>query len=182
MKGAAGGVPLIHATKLLQDDRDTLRPAPGNRGVKELSGAHRLRCYRDPCGDYHISGKYGEIFSHGPGRLGVQVGGPRANRTETAITPAGANRVIARLRREGRWPISQAGGRQGPAQPHAPQATTRRRARLLLGVVPSCRGVHGGRRVGGISAYRRSLELLDPETSAAVRSAIVRCLEERTLP
>jgi hypothetical protein len=52
-----------------------------------------LRVYRDVCGDDNVPGRWGEIYRHSPGRLAVQVGGPRANGKATA-TPLGANRYI----------------------------------------------------------------------------------------
>ncbi len=94
-----------------------LRPGPrspsheavdGPKPIRELAEAHRVRWYRDACGDDHIPGKYGEIFRLGVGRLGVQVGGPRANGTPTTV-PEGSNiRVNAVARRFG-WPLRQRG-------------------------------------------------------------------------
>ncbi len=61
--------------------------------IRELATAHRLRCRRDPCGDYSISGKWGEMFRYDEGKLGVQIGGPRADGTMTAV-PEGSNKRI----------------------------------------------------------------------------------------
>jgi hypothetical protein len=67
-----------------------------------------VRWYRDACGDDHIPGRWGEIFRLGVGQLGVQVGGPRANGTQTDV-PEGSNaRVYAVGRRTG-WSVTQRG-------------------------------------------------------------------------
>ncbi len=82
--------------------------------LRALAQRYRLRSYRDPCGDWNIPGRWGEIFwcSSGcgglPDRIGVQLGGPRANNSLTKITEKGANLRINRLMH--RWgPPSQRG-------------------------------------------------------------------------
>jgi hypothetical protein len=67
-----------------------------------------VRWYRDACGDDYIPGKYGEIFRYGVGRLGVQIGGPRANNTKTDV-PEGSNQRINTVAKRYDWPISQGG-------------------------------------------------------------------------
>ena len=82
--------------------------------LRALAERHRLRCYRDPCGDWNIPGRWGEIFWYGatrdglPARIGVQLGGPHANGSPTRTTEKGANLRINRL--VPRWgPPSQRG-------------------------------------------------------------------------
>ena len=67
-------------------------------GIRELATAHRLRCRRDSCGDYEILGRRGAIFRYGPGRIGMQIGGPRASGTMTAV-PEGSNKRINQAKR-----------------------------------------------------------------------------------
>ncbi len=67
-------------------------------GIRGLATTHRLRCRRDSCGDYSILGKWGEMFCYDEGRIGVQIGGPRANGSMTAV-PEGSNKRINQARR-----------------------------------------------------------------------------------
>jgi len=89
------------------------REAPHEQGSRpkplwELAEAHGVRWYRDACGDDSVPGRRGEIFRLGVGRLGVQIGGPRANNT-SADVPEGSNaRILAVQRRHG-WAYSQRG-------------------------------------------------------------------------
>ena len=76
--------------------------------IRDLAAQNRVRCYRDCCGDDNIPGKYGEIFRYGIGRLGVQIGGPRANNTKTAV-PERSNVRINSLHQRYGWEISQQG-------------------------------------------------------------------------
>jgi len=70
--------------------------------LRALAQQHRLRRYRDPCGDWNIPGRWGELFWYGSARdglvdrIGVQIGGPRANGAQTAV-PIGSNKRINRL-------------------------------------------------------------------------------------
>jgi hypothetical protein len=80
------------------------KPTP----IRELAENHGVRWYRDACGDDHIPGKFGEIFRYGIGKLGVQIGGPRANNTKTQI-PEGSNKYINAIIRRYHWPVSQCG-------------------------------------------------------------------------
>jgi hypothetical protein len=71
--------------------------------LRALALESRLRCYRDACGDWEIPGRWGEIFWYGaahdglPDRIGVQVGGPRANGSQAAV-PIGSNKRINGVR------------------------------------------------------------------------------------
>lgn len=71
--------------------------------LRQAAATNRLRCYRDRCGDWNIPGRRGEIYLYDAGHISVQIGGPRADGTATAITEKGANVLIRRLEREGRW-------------------------------------------------------------------------------
>ncbi len=74
--------------------------------LRRLAEHHRLRSYRDACGDWNIPGRWGEICwvgaaqDEGPDQIGVQIGGPRANRTPAAL-PVGSNKRINAIAR--RW-------------------------------------------------------------------------------
>ncbi len=70
----------------------------GREGVKEFAVKHRLRWKRDTCGDINILGKWGEIFRFSESMIGVQIGGPRANGSMTAVSP-GSNQRINRAPR-----------------------------------------------------------------------------------
>ena len=71
--------------------------------LRALAQQHRLRRYRDACGDWNIPGRWGGIFWYGSAhdglvdRIGVQIGGPRANGTPTRTIGRGANLRINRL-------------------------------------------------------------------------------------
>ncbi len=71
--------------------------------LRSVAHQYRLRCYRDACGDWSIPGWWGEIFWYGsardglPDRIGVQIGGPRANGYPTRTTEKGGNLRINRL-------------------------------------------------------------------------------------
>ncbi len=71
--------------------------------LRTLAAHHRLRCYRDGCGDWNVPGRWGEIFWYGsvhggsPDRIGVQLGGPQANGSPTRTTERGASIRINRL-------------------------------------------------------------------------------------
>jgi hypothetical protein len=60
--------------------------------LRALAHQYRLRCYRDACGDWNIPGRWGEIFWYSsahdglPDRIGVQLGGPRANGSPTRMS------------------------------------------------------------------------------------------------
>ncbi|HSD50443.1 MAG TPA: hypothetical protein VLG48_03465 [Candidatus Methylomirabilis sp.] len=88
-----------------QTDRKTavdVRPRPVDT-LQAIGEQHRLRSYRDPCGDWNIPGRLGEVFWCGSARdglldrIGVQIGGPRANDSPTRTTEKGGNLRINRL-------------------------------------------------------------------------------------
>ena len=76
----------------VHQDQDIQEPTVVT-SIREIAIKHRLRFYRGVCGDYNISGKYGEIFLYGPGMLAVQIGGPRADRTMTDVPPNSNKRI-----------------------------------------------------------------------------------------
>ena len=120
------------------------RPTP----IRELAEAHRVRWYRDACGDDHIPGKYGEIFRVAVGCLGVQIGGARANGTQTDV-PEGSNvRVNAVARRFG-WTIAQLG--DGEAIFAVPEETLKD----ALGPIGAYRRPAGRRPSPGVIARGR---------------------------
>ncbi len=132
--------------------------------LRALAQQHRLRCYRDACGDWNIPGRWGEIFWYGsahdglPDRIGVQLGGPQANNSLTKITEKGANLRINRLMR--RWgPPSQRG--DGEA----------------VFVLPDDRILEAA---GAIGAKRR--RSLSPELRAAAIERLARVRQARTAP
>jgi hypothetical protein len=93
------------ATELQQSDRDIsvgVRPRPVDP-LRAFAEQHRLRSYRDACGAWNIPGQWGEIYWYGsardglPDRVGVQIGGPRANGSPTRTTEKGGNLRINRL-------------------------------------------------------------------------------------
>ncbi len=69
-----------------------------------LAEQHGLGVYRDPCRDPNIPGKWGEIYRHGPGRLAVQIGGPRAEGTMTEVS-AGASRQSGAAKKDHRLSV-----------------------------------------------------------------------------
>ncbi len=93
------------ATELHQSEREISVGVKPRRvdPLRAFAGQHQLRSYRDPCGDWDIPGRWGEIFWYGsahdgfPDRIGVQIGGPRANGSPTRTTEKGANLRINRL-------------------------------------------------------------------------------------
>ncbi len=132
--------------------------------LRALAHRYRLRCYRDACGDWNIPGRWGEIFWHGsahdglPDRIGVQLGGPRANGSPTRTTEKGANLRINRLRH--RWgPPSQRG--DGEA----------------VFVLPADRILEVASAIG--AKRRRSLS---PELRAAAIKRLKRFQQARTSP
>jgi hypothetical protein len=76
--------------------------------IRELAAIHGVRWYRDACGDDYIPGKYGEIFRYRVGKLGVQIGGLRANNTNTEIS-VGSNKYINKVVERHHWTVSQGG-------------------------------------------------------------------------
>ena len=97
--------PILYGAGSRNEDHEKHdQPTP----IAELAGSRRLRWYRDACGDDNIPGRYGEIFRYGIGKLGVQIGGPRANNTKTEI-PEGSNQRINTIIKRHSWLISQHG-------------------------------------------------------------------------
>ncbi|HSD51435.1 MAG TPA: hypothetical protein VLG48_08505 [Candidatus Methylomirabilis sp.] len=132
--------------------------------LRALAHGYRLRSYRNACGDWNIPGRWGEIFWYGsahdalPDRIGVQIGGPRANGSPTRTTEKGANLRINRLMH--RWgPPSQRGDAEAvfvlPADP------------ILVAA-------------GAIGAKRR--RSLTPEQRAAAIHRLERFRQARTSP
>ncbi len=76
--------------------------------IRALAEGLGVRWYRDACGDDHIPGRWGEVFRLGVGRLGVQIGGSRANNTMTDV-PEGSNTRILAAARQHNWPATQRG-------------------------------------------------------------------------
>ncbi len=133
--------------------------------LRALAVRHRFRCYRDACGDWNIPGRWGEIFWYGaahdglPDRIGVQIGGPRANRSQTAV-PLGSNKRINRVREMFGKP-SQAG--DGEA----------------VFVIPAVRILEAARVIGAFR--RRRGRAFTPEQRAQAAERLRRWRERRAL-
>ena len=89
------------ATDFHQSEREVLggaRSWPVDR-LRALAERHRLRGYRDPCADWNIPGRWGEIFWYGVIRAGASSSswrparGAHANGSRKALVPEGLAEV-----------------------------------------------------------------------------------------
>jgi hypothetical protein len=118
------------------------------KALRELAEERGGRWYRDACADDHIPGRWGELFRLGVGRLGVQIGGPRANNTMTDVPEGSNTRINAVARRTG-WPVAQRG--DGEAVFAVPDEALRDALRMVRayrrprGHVPSLEVIAQGR-------------------------------------
>ncbi len=132
--------------------------------LRSVVHQYRLRCFRDACGDWSIPGWWGEIFWYGsardglPDRIGVQIGGPRANGSPTRTTEKGGNLRINRLMH--RW---------GPPSPRGDGEA--------VFVLPADRILEAASAIG--AKRRRSLS---PELRAAAIKRLKRFRQARTAP
>ncbi len=132
--------------------------------LRSLAHQYRLRCYRDACGDWSIPGWWGEIFWYGsardglPDRIGVQIGGPRANGSPTRTTEKGGNLRINRLLQIWGQPSQRGDGD-------------------AVFVLPADRILEAASAIGG--TRRRSLS---PEQRAAAIKRLARVRQARTAP
>jgi hypothetical protein len=132
--------------------------------LRSLAHQYRLRCYRDACGDWNIPGRLGEIFwcvSARDGlqdRIGVQIGGPRANGSPTSTTEKGGNLRINRLLQIWGQPSQRGDGE-------------------AVFVLPADRILEAA---GAIGAKRR--RSLSPDLRAAAIERLARFRQARTSP
>jgi hypothetical protein len=132
--------------------------------LRSLAHQYRLRSYRDACGDWNIPGRWGEIFWYGsahdgfPDRIGVQIGGPRANGSPTRTTEEGGNLRINRLLQIWGQPSQRGDGE-------------------AVFVLPADRILEAASAIG--AKRRRSLS---PEQRAAAIERLVRVRQARTAP
>lgn len=94
--------PITYRPGPRDEDHEAIdKPTP----IRESARIHGVRWYRDACGDDQIPGKCGEIFRYGISKLGVQIGGPRANGTQSKAGKPTVNRISEQYK----WPICQGG-------------------------------------------------------------------------
>ncbi len=132
--------------------------------LQALAEQHRLRSYRDPCGDWDIPGRWGEIFWYSsthdglPNLICVQLGGSRANGSPTRTTEKGGNLRINRLRHHWGQPSQRGDGE-------------------AVFVLPANRILEAASAIG--AKRRRSLS---PELRAAAIERLERLRHTRTVP